>query len=47
MFVLAGDGLWDEGTRLITRNGNSAGYYFRYPVALYGDKSLVEDRFSG
>ena len=45
-FVLAGDGSWDEGTRLIPRNGIAPGDYFGYAVALSGDRALIGAHFS-
>ena len=46
VFVLAGDGSWDEGTRLIPRNGIAPGDYFGYAVALSGDRALIGAHFS-
>ena len=41
MFVLAGDRLWDEGTRLIPINGIASGDEFGKSVALSGDRALI------
>ena len=41
VFVLAGDGLWDEGTRLIPINGIASGDEFGRSVALYGGRALI------
>ena len=46
VFVYAGDRLWDEGARLITRNEISVGGCFGWPVSLSGDRSLFEACFS-
>ena len=40
-FVLAGDILWDEGTRLITINAITSDYYSGCAVALSGDTALI------
>ena len=40
MFVLAGDGSWDEGTRLIPINGIASGW-IGWSVALSGDRALI------
>ena len=37
MFALAGDGLWDEGTKLFTRNGIASGDWFGRSVYLSSD----------
>ena len=41
MFVLVGDGSWDEGTMLIPINGTASGYEFGWSVALSGDRDLI------
>ena len=41
MFVLSGDGSWDEGTRLIPINGIASGDWFGRSVALSGDRELI------
>ena len=43
MFLLAGYGSWDEGTKLIPRNGISSRDYFGYAVSLCYDMALVGD----
>ena len=45
-FIFAGDVLWDEGTRLILRNGIASGDWFGSAVALSDDMALIGDRFS-
>ena len=40
-FVLAGDGSWDEGMRLIPRNGIVSKELFGSAVALSGDRALI------
>ena len=46
IFVLAGDGSWDEGTRLIPINEISSGDWFGWSVALSGDRALIGARYS-
>ena len=41
VLVLAGDGSWDEGTRIIPINGIASGDWFGWSVALSGDRSLI------
>ena len=41
MFVLSGDGSWDEGAGLIIRNGIASGDRFGWSVALSGDRALI------
>ena len=41
VFVLEGDGLWYEGTKLITINLISLGNSSGYALALSGDKALI------
>ena len=41
IFVLAGDGSWDEGTRIIPINGIASGDWFGLSVALSGDRALI------
>ena len=45
VFVLAGDGSWDEGTRLIPRNVTVSGDEFGRSVALSGDRALIGARW--
>ena len=45
VFVLAEDGSWDEGTRLIPRNGTFSGYEFGWLVSLSGDSALIGSRY--
>ena len=45
-FVLAGDGSWDEGTRLIPINGIASADRFGWSVALSGDRALIGARYS-
>ena len=40
MFVLAGDGSWDEGTKLVPRNGIASGDQFGRSVVLSGDRHI-------
>ena len=42
VFVHAGDGSWDEVTRLIPIYGIASGDYFGWSVALSGDSALIE-----
>ena len=44
-FVISGDGSWDEGIKLIPRNGTASEDFFEYTVALYGDRSLIGGHF--
>ena len=44
VFFLAEDGSWDEGTRLIPRNGTFSGYEFGQLVSLSGDSALIGAR---
>ena len=46
MFVLAGDGSWDERTRLISRNGTALADQFGNAVSLSGDRALIGARLS-
>ena len=41
MLVLAGYGLWDEGTMLIPINGTASGDEFGWSVDLYCDRALI------
>ena len=41
VFVLAGYGSWDEGTRLISINGIASEDWFGSSVALSGDSTLI------
>ena len=41
MFVLAGDGSWDEETELVPRNGITSGDWFGRSVALSDDRDLI------
>ena len=41
IFVLAGDGSWDDGTMLIPINGIASGDEFGRSVALSGDRALI------
>ena len=41
VFVLAGYGLWDEGTKLVSRNGITSGDWFGNAVDLSGDMYLI------
>ena len=46
MFVLAGDGSWDKGTRLILINGIASDDWFGKSVALSGDMALIGAPYS-
>ena len=46
MFFFAGNGLWDEGTRLIPINGIAPGDWFGRSVALSGDRYLIGSPYS-
>ena len=41
VLFLAGDGSWEEGTRIIPINGISSGDWFGWSVALSGDRALI------
>ena len=45
MFVLSGYGSWDEGIKLIQRNGTASEDFLGDVVALYGDRDLVGGHF--
>ena len=45
VFVLSGYGSWDEGIKLIQRNGTASEDFFGYVVALYGDRALIGGHF--
>ena len=46
-FFHAGDGSWDEGKRLIPRNGISSRDGFGYSVSLSGERYIIGDVGSG
>ena len=41
MFILAGNGLWDKGTKLVPRNGIASGDWFDQSVSLFGYRALI------
>ena len=41
VFVLEGDGSWDEGTKIVPVNGIASGDWFGRSVSLYDDRSLI------
>ena len=43
MFVLEGDGSWDEGTKLVPINRIASGDWFGRSVAISSDRVLIGD----